>query len=156
MSRLSMQTAIGASKLINDNLAILNAVGLTPEEYDVIIQEEQWNSTQRTAVTAAIKQMVAATLENAALVPVKLPTEFIIGVIVSTVNPVNWFIACYWLATESATGAPADELADRYSSALTNSTAEEMIAICVQVAANVKKTEFNNKFKNFIKGKGAK
>ena len=51
----SFATATGAAKLIANNPAILNAVGLTSEEYELILQEDQWTGAQRKQVTFAMK-----------------------------------------------------------------------------------------------------
>lgn len=150
MSRVSFSVAVGAAKLITNNLQMLNAVGLTPEEHDLIIQEEQWTSQQRQTVTAALKQMCFATIANVGLPPIKLPTEYVAGVILATVSPVNYILAAYWMAMDGATGAPAEELADRYSDGIQRATAEELVATLVRVFSQPNSSRFNQTFAKYV------
>lgn len=69
-------------------------VDLTADDMDFVTQDKLWVSTERSRVRRCVESIVYGCLDIVGLPRFGAPAEYIAGVIVAQVHPVNYMAAC--------------------------------------------------------------
>lgn len=108
--QLHLATAKGAIQMVlnMDYIDQCRAMGITEKEWDDLVGSKPWKGQQRPIIKRLLDNLLYGMCDSMGIVRFALPAEFAAGVIVSFVNPCNYFAACSWLGNFHR----ADELGD--------------------------------------------
>jgi len=150
MSNLSVEVALGVVRAIPSYLdADYDALGITPEDFELCAQQQLWHVSQRYRVVRVLNACMFGTLEQLGLPTIIVPSEYVAAVIGIIVSPANTFAACTWLSQERLTGSAALEMSARGAPAqqVDPTSADQLVAlvICIrnaELSSEVRKNLF--------------
>jgi len=101
MKQLSMQMVTGAgSVLLNSSTVdIINSIGITGEEWELINGSRPWIGVDRSHVTRILDSLLFGMIDTIGLPRFELPAEYVATLVALFVHPVNYFSACSWLGS---------------------------------------------------------
>lgn len=136
---LSAEITFGVIRAIPRYLdADYDALGITPEDFELAAQQELWHVTQRYRVVRVLNACMFGTLEQLGLPTITVPSEYVASIIGIIVSPANSMAACIWLSQERLTGSAALEMSARGQTAQqvdpTSADALFALVLCVRNA----------------------
>mgnify|MGYP000379810389 CR=1 FL=1 len=124
---LKYVTAKGALSLVRsmDFEDVFRGLGITPEEFKLLVGPAQWLGTDRNGVRKSLDACMAGGMDLAGVPRFEMPAEYIAAVIRAFVSPNNIHKACAWMENQR----PAEAIAGASSSPETVSPAQ-LFALC--------------------------
>ncbi len=131
-SRVSYAVAVNCMTLIKNGAVndAFEALGIIPEDFDLVTQSEPWIGAERTRITNVLASLVHGTVDVMGLPRIEVPVEFIASVLCVFVHPSNLAVASRWMETSYS----AEDLAAGGS--LEPVTAKRLFALCCQLAGD--------------------
>lgn len=101
---LQIEVIRSALEMIIDSKRSLKQHGLTQEDYALVNSKALWTVTDRSRVVQIIESLIFSSMDARGLDRLVPPAEYIAAIIMLTVNPINYFLACRWfgMVTEPA------------------------------------------------------
>lgn len=90
MNNPHFSTVLASIKMCIDQ----GVIDLSQEDYDFLTQDKLWIMTERSRVRRVIEATVYGALDMVGLPRFSAPAEYIAGVIIANVHPVNYLSAC--------------------------------------------------------------
>lgn len=139
MQNLSTEVCLGVIRAIPSYLdADYDALGITPEDFELAAQPQLWHVSQRYRVVRVLNACMFGTLEQLGLPTIVVPSEYVAAIVGIIVSPANSMSACTWLSQERLTGSAALEMSARGQSAQqvdpTSADALFALVLCVRNA----------------------
>lgn len=124
---LKYATAAGSMSLIAsmDYEEIFRGLGITPEEFKLLVGNAIWLGNDRAAVRKALDACLAGAMDLTGTPRFEMPAEYIAAAIVRFVAPVNVMKACAWMENQR----PAEVIAGASSTPETVNPAQ-LFALC--------------------------
>lgn len=89
-----------ASVLLNSSTSqIIDAIGVTNDEWDLLVADRPWIGTDRAKVTRILDSILFGMIDTMGLPRFELPAEYVATLITIFVSPVNYFSACSWMGS---------------------------------------------------------
>lgn len=133
---LSVEIAMGVIRAIPTYLdADYDALGITPEDFELAAQQQLWHVSQRYRVVRVLNACMFGTLEQLGLPTITVPSEYVAAIIGTIVGPANTMAACTWLSQERLTGSAALEMSARGQSAqqVDPTSADQLFALVLSI-----------------------
>ena len=124
---LKYATAKGSMALVRsmDYEEIFRGLGITPEEFKLLVGKSIWLGSDRASVRKSLDACLAGAMDLTGVPRIEMPAEFIAAVICSFVAPVNVMKACAWMENQR----PAEAISGASSSPEIVS-AGQLFALC--------------------------
>lgn len=144
---LNFEHLRGALKLISSGATTgsLDALAISGDDWDLVVGSESWLARDRARVCRTLQSLVHGAADAVSIPRIKVPAEWIAGVVACVVHPVNVYVACVYLSDVMQSverQAAGDIESERVSP-------EQLFALIVE-AYSVNVDGFRSKFSKFV------
>lgn len=145
-SKFSLESVRSSICILCDSVPDLSTYGILPEDFNKLSSTSPWLAPDRPVVQKTLEAFVFGVMDAQNIPRFNPPAEYIAGVILLTVNPINYLACCVYMSGYR----PAEVLGDVSNEIDEVITPSQLHSNLVMFRASSDLPSFRNKFRRKI------